>query len=299
MYRRNPSHKPPEEDYVAALILRGLPMLAQAWQPLLQQWGIRLSLTGVFCHQTPKARFRRMRKMESPELADLLIVRRHGDSRGMARQVAVLIQAKMSDTGEIKLPNNDPQLFLYTTWPSFELLGQKASTTSFCLGQDKQQALYAGIADGRPPNIEPPNRAWAGFCPWAIMPPKQSGWVEEPLSLYLVKLLNFEAGREFFDSGTTGCHWSELVHYLLEATFSLPLRTRDMRLDDPRGMTIGFNRMAFMLADSRLPSAYVPPIRVRQIVGGGEGPPPDEREVQFAEGGEGRVVIIETSEVKG
>lgn len=295
--RRNPASKPPEEDYVAAFVLHALPGIAAAWRPLFQQQRVQLSLTGVFCHNTPKAAFKMAGKNESPELADLLIVRRHKDRRGFARQVAVLVQAKMSDTGQIKLPKNDPQLYLYTNWPEFKLLARQAPPTQFCLGRDAQQSVYAGISE-ETPNI-PNNIAWAGFCPWAMMPARQQGWVEEPLSVFLLKLLNFEAGREFFDIGAAGCHWSELIHFLLKTTFCLPLRTRDMRLADPRGMTVSMNRMAFMSADARFTSAFVPSERLEEIMDGGEGEPPLEREPQFEDGGEGRVLLVETSEAEG
>jgi hypothetical protein len=131
-----------------------------------------------------------------------------------------------------------------------------------------------------------------------MMAPKQSGWVDEALSTFLVRLLNFEAGREFFEPGTTCCHWSELVHFLLETTFSLPLRTRDIRARPKRGVVIGFNRLAFMASDNLLPSAYVPQQRVLEVASGGESRPPDQREEPFADGGEGRVIIIETSETE-
>ena len=52
----------------ASLILRGLPQLDTLWQPLFRQWGMRLSLIGVFCHQTPKASFQGDGKNEAPEL---------------------------------------------------------------------------------------------------------------------------------------------------------------------------------------------------------------------------------------
>ena len=129
------------------------------------------------------------------------------------------------------------------------------------------------------------------------MPPQVRGWVEESLSAYFVKLLNFESGRDFFDAAATGCHWSKLIHYLLETTFSLPLRTRDMRLDDPRGGTAEVNRTAFMLVSPNLPSAYVPAGRVKEIGPGGDSPPPQE--AQYFDGGQGRVILIETREGQG
>src|ERR1700726_1402945 len=106
--RRRPTSKPPEEDFVAALVLKAVPEIANAWSSLCRRWNVHVTITAVFCHNTPKARFERAGITESPELADLLIVRRHQPIRGEPRQVAVLIQAKMSSKGEIKLTSNDP-----------------------------------------------------------------------------------------------------------------------------------------------------------------------------------------------
>lgn len=297
--RRARSATVPEEDYVASLILVALPRLATSWTALLQQWGVSLTLTGVFCHQTPKAKFTMNGSTVSSELADLLIVRRHVDSAHQVRECAVLIQAKMSDDGRIALPNGDPQLHLYITWPSFQVIGQNAPTHPFSVGRIASQALYAGITKLRPPNINfPMNKGWASFCPWAVMPPRQTGWVEDPLSSFLMRLLNFQAGRDFFDPSVTGCHWSELIHYLLTTTFSLPLRTRDMRSgpDDPRGGTHNMNRMAFMSTTPAPTSAYVPPQRAAELGDGGEEPPTDLPRGQFATEGSGRVIAIETWE---
>jgi hypothetical protein len=159
-YRRNPTLKPPEEDFVASLILLGLPRLDALWRPLFRHWGMRLSLTGVFCHQTPKASFQRAGKNEAPELADLLIVRRH-ESKTNSKQVAVLIQAKMSGSGKLRLPADDPQLDLYTTWPEFMLRARKAPTSQFAIGRNSYQALYSGIRSKSPHPGD--NEAWAGF----------------------------------------------------------------------------------------------------------------------------------------
>jgi len=134
-----------------------------------------------------------------------------------------------------------------------------------------------------------------------MMPAKQSGRVEDPLSRYLVKLLNFEAGRGFFEPNTTGCHWSELIHYLLRVTFSLPLRTRDIRPDPDmqRGRDISFfNRMGFMSGAAAPPSAYVPGDRANELTQSDQGHPPDDRQREYAEGGMGRVIVIETWEVR-
>jgi len=300
LYRRTTSNPPPEEDYVASLIVRALPQIDSAWQPLFRQWNLTLRLTGVFCHQTPKARYQYLKKTVSPELADLLIVRRRETRTHQVRQVATLVQAKMSETGEIRLGSNDPQLHLLEQWPALNIIGPNAPKDLLCIGRFDGQAMYAGIQKGWSPCPDT-NKAWAAFCPWGMMRPKHHGWVDDPFSLYLVRMLNFEVGREFFDPNATGCHWSLLIDYLLKTTFSMPLRTRDIRRDPDfvRGKTIAINRLGFTSSAARTSSAYVPAARVSNLSGNGDSIPPDDDSREFDEGGMGRVVIIETSEVEG
>jgi hypothetical protein len=295
--RRNTSTRPPEEDYVAALILQALPQIGKRWRPLFHQWGMHVSLIGVFCHQTPRAKFKRNGKVEEPELADLLIVRRHTYLDKSVKQVAVLVQAKMSATGEVTLPSADPQLHLMTLWPEFEIVGRAAPATAFCLGRHQSQAIYAGISK-ETPYVEN-NVAWAGYCPWSMMAPEQRSWVSEPLSAFLVRLLNFEAGREFFEPDSTGCHWTTLIHYLLKTTFALPLRTRDMDPDSPRGIAVELNRAAVADIDGGFQPEYVPAERLAELAGGSGSPPRENQELNFGEGGQGRLIMIMTDQGHG
>lgn len=69
--------RPPtgEVGFVAAIVLGAVPAIATAWRPLLRPFGYSIALTGVFCHQTPRASFTDDRGNNAVcELADLLVV---------------------------------------------------------------------------------------------------------------------------------------------------------------------------------------------------------------------------------
>src|SRR5438128_1131570 len=106
-----------EPGLVAAVILGGIPAIAAAWKPLLAKLGLRLKLTGVFCHGSPMVEFRGTRG-GACELADLLIVVDIVNRPHRVRR-AVLIQAKMACCIErVKMTGVSSlrQLQLYQRW---------------------------------------------------------------------------------------------------------------------------------------------------------------------------------------
>lgn len=293
---REGGKRPPEEDFVAFFIIEGLPRLMNAWRPFFSEWKIQLSLAGVFCHQTPKAEFTMGTQVVAPELADLLIVRRHTDQSGQSRQVASLIQVKMSDNGDVSLLRDDPQLYLLSQWPSFRIKGRNAPAKHFSVGKAERQAVYAAVSDTF--SYPEDNLGWPDSCSWGTYLPVRKGSVEKSLASFLIDLLNFKEGREFYDVGTTACDWSELIYYLLNTTFSMPMRTRDRVFSQARGISLKLNRVAYMATEGWFAPAYVNPEMIKAETT--DGKPPDDREnIEYAEGGQGRVILIETSEVRG
>ena len=268
-----------------------------AWRPLFKRWKIQFSLTGVFCHQTPKAEFKMGTTMTAPELADLLVVRRHTEKSGQIRQVASLIQAKMSDDGELSLPKGDSQLHLLTYWPSFHVKGKNAPNKNFAVSRAERQAVYAAISRkfAYPEN----NLTWPDSCAWGTLLPIEKGSVEKSFATFLTDLLNFEEGRESYDSGVTACDWSELIHYLLNTTFSMALRTRDIAFRQQRGVTVNLNRTAFVAKEGWFDPAFLSAQAASLPDHSGGDPPHDRAEGEFAEGGQGRLIILETSEIQG
>lgn len=106
---------PHEPDYIAGLVLEGTRDLAAAWAPLLAPY--QVSLTGVFCHQSPMVRFNNM----GCELGDLLWVHEHTDAAGTTSRNALLLQAKKTSDLPHPVPAQDAiQFELYEQWPRFE-----------------------------------------------------------------------------------------------------------------------------------------------------------------------------------
>jgi hypothetical protein len=288
--------QPPEEDFVALLIVHGLRLLMNAWRPFFNKWKLQLSLSGVFCHQTPKAEFIIGAQTVAPELADLLIVRRHTDIGGRVRQVACLVQAKMSKDGDVTLPQGDPQLHLLTQWPSFRAKGKNTPNKNFAVGRAERQSVYAAIL--RHFQYPEDNLTWPDSCVWGTLLPTQKGSVEKSLASFFIDLLNFDEGREFYDPDVTACDRSELVYYLLNTTFSMPLRTRDLAFP-MRGASVDLNRTAFAAKEDLLSPGFLIAKFAPLIDGSDAEPPPQRVEADFAEGGQGRVIILETSEMQG
>lgn len=87
---------PYEPDFVASLVVDGLPFLAWWWQGILGPIGWSLNVLGVFCHNSPKVEFNQQGSGSSKskvELGDLLIAHVHKDTRGNVSRYALLLQA--------------------------------------------------------------------------------------------------------------------------------------------------------------------------------------------------------------
>jgi hypothetical protein len=112
-----------EVGFVAAVTLGGIKEIAKAWKPLCSGLGLRLNLSGVFCHAAPIVRFTDAKRRSQPcELADLLIVVDIGSSGSLIRR-ATLIQAKMARAAErvsLSGPSSRVQLDLYQNWYPFD-----------------------------------------------------------------------------------------------------------------------------------------------------------------------------------
>jgi hypothetical protein len=110
-----------EVGFVVAVTLGAVRAVGMAWTTLLAPFGIRVWLTGVFCHGSPRVGFMGSSGTTRCELADLLIV---VDAIRTERTVrrASLVQAKLADRGRrISLADRSSrhQLLLYQVWPSF------------------------------------------------------------------------------------------------------------------------------------------------------------------------------------
>lgn len=84
-----------EVGFIAAVVLGGVPAVAAAWGAILNSIGLRLSMVGVFCHQSPMVRFRSGGTNHRCELADLLVVVDDITGGSIVDRRAVLVQAKM------------------------------------------------------------------------------------------------------------------------------------------------------------------------------------------------------------
>ena len=143
---------PDEIDHIYAMTTEGIRELGTQWSPILRSKGLSLRLTGVFCHQTPKAHyFHPVDGPKAPELGDLLIVHEHknahpGGTVEITRR-AVLVQAKMVNEGVPSGGKVDQyQEYLYERWPDFELKGRGPGTVGFIPGQ---RNFRPGIDPGR------------------------------------------------------------------------------------------------------------------------------------------------------
>ena len=113
--------KPQEPDFLAMLMLEGIPYFNNCLQRALSPIGLKTTVSSVFCHQKPEVKF--ISGTERCELGDILIVHRHIDSSGRIRNNALLLQAKIASTVVHRISKSEQhQLKLYQEWPEFEYI---------------------------------------------------------------------------------------------------------------------------------------------------------------------------------
>lgn len=206
-----------EVGFVAAVVLGGTYDIAKAWKPLLNTYGLSVNMSGVFCHQTPKATFKDNKGMVvSCELADLLVVVEDYTSGRLSRRWAVLIQAKMAATGggqTLTQIGDLRQFDLMSRWPPFTL------PKNFMPGKrDFSNCKKAGIPIdcGRYGLIEgQPSPNWHQQAPATVMP---TGG--DRLGSFLAHMV--ETGQVGYGREATGLFddWSRTVDELLTQTYS-------------------------------------------------------------------------------
>lgn len=209
-----------EIGFVAAVVIGGVHDIANAWAPLLRPHRLSVSqsvkMSGVFCHQTPRATFTdKSGKSVSCELADLLVVVEDNTSGRFDQRWAALIQAKMAAPGggqTLTQPGDLRQLDLMSRWPLFTLPknfapGTRDFTTCKYPGKKLDCGRY-GLIEG------PPNPDWHQQAPASVMPVR--GY---RLGTFLAHMV--ETGQVGYGREATGDRddWSRTVDELMKQTY--------------------------------------------------------------------------------
>lgn len=219
------SKKPYEPDHVASFIINGLPKLTELWSEWLTKYGLSIQITGVFCHQYPQVEFHMNGEFKTVELADLLIVRRHHSNGKIEKEVATLIQSKMSKDSTKSISPNDPQFFLYKYWPEFKFKERLYSNHQRNIGLIEEQSKYSLICEDQ--HYPEDNHVWPDSCFWSIvddLKPRMES--DSSFASFLEEIVVFKRGREFFSEKETGCEWTKTICELLDVTFNKKLKTR-------------------------------------------------------------------------
>src|SRR5262245_15040020 len=228
-WKRTPS--PQEPDFVAGLVLVSTPLLWKNFSAILKPYGISFSLLAIYCHQTPKVRYKGITKT-STEMGDLLFVHTHQGPDAVLRRNALLYQAKISSKQPYIVGSSEQhQLKLYTDWPEFEyyysppLTGQRRAVTPNAPHSGAQYLLI----DSRPPN-DPrsglqgaPNTYPIGSCLADTYL-----YDHNDLAGELIDFLLARSGRHFeaSSSAAQADGWSQLVWDLLRVSIGKAFNRR-------------------------------------------------------------------------
>lgn len=235
-------NKPQEPDFVAGLVIESTPLILAALNSVLSSSRVSVSMSAVFCHQSPLVTFGTPTSV-SCELGDILFAYVHTSKDGRVRRNALLFQAKKTSQQPYRIQKGESdQLHLYTNWPDFVY-----TRSSFLNGQKRlvtPKTLHAGaqylLIDDRPKN-DPMSglSALPGTYPVGCCMPDVFLISHTDLASELFNLFLFRTGRPFDDRKTaaTMSGWSQVVWDVLETGVKKKFnRENSDREDASRGM---------------------------------------------------------------
>lgn len=308
----NLGKKPQEPDFVAGIVIESTPLIHYALNSMLDSHQISISMSAVFCHQSPQVTFD-SQKSASCELGDILFAYIHTPRIGPAQRNAILFQAKASAQQPYRIHSKETdQLRLYKDWPDFtytrssSLTGERRSVTPKTPHSGAQYLLI----DDRPPR-EPMSGllAFPGTYPVGCCMPDESLSDHTDLASELFNLFTFRSGRPFDDMGTAERegNWSQVVWDLLKNGINKAFNRKNSgRRQVPRGTSDTLQMLdgvSFTEASSMLSCSTATDILgrkdARTLYAQGNDIPPNnrDREGNIDEPERGvSVVIIEISE---
>ena len=231
-----------EPDYIALLSLcfpHHLATILKSHTSLFQN----CSVTGVFCHQKPKASINvnapdfnnlfsswgasqswrtPQPQFSNPEFGDLLLVYVEHPSNGSIPKInSLLLQAKKVVSFEKKVPKSERhQLFLYTKWPTFSY-----DSAGRLNGQSRDihpKAIHSGA-----------EYLLIGKESMKCAVPDFHLYGDKTLSDKIVDLLRFRAGRTIdVHNALSSDDWSKLIWDLLSICKNVTANRSNIGLND-------------------------------------------------------------------
>lgn len=219
---------PQEPDYIAALSTRFTRNLYHILQAVFPR--NKFSVSGVFCHQKPIVD---IGCGKNPELGDLLLVYIDKDCFGKKMYNALLLQAKISDSFEMKVKGNElHQLELYKRWPEFVyhragrlLNGKKRNICPKTINDGAQYLLI---------DVDPVTNGIDGDIdkfPMGCAIPDQILRIDDKFTREVINFLKFKSGRIFENRNAITEDWSQMIWDLLYIACSSCSRRKNVRLN--------------------------------------------------------------------
>lgn len=308
---RQRNTQPEEPDFVASLVMEGTRILGAGWRKVLEPYKIQIAITGIYCHQTPKASFTGMNGT-SCELGDLLWCHVNTDRKGSITRNAILYQAKRSSRQPHKIASKEfDQLRLYSTWPKFtyvnsgKLDGRKRHVKP---AAPRRGAQYLLIDDRPPEEPESGLLGIPGTYPIGSCIPQDPLVDHSDLGSELADSLEILSGDPF-DAKKTALKeigWSRIIWDLLMLSAKKVFRrARSGCFNQPRRVGAPPSTMdgCFCTTSHKISETIVSLLGKKKagslFLSNMKGPPSREEGQWFDEGGGGvSVMLVETYELR-
>lgn len=244
-----------EIEFVAAVTLGSVHDIATAWRPLCRAAGLRLTLTGVFCHAAPRVRFLDGNgRQRQCELADLLIVADVGSPKSFVRQ-AVLVQAKMARAMQrvsLAGPSSRVQLDLYQNWHVFDFSDPVYGLSQLNL-MTGAGAIYSGTIGVLDRHLH--LKAQPVWTQHRVKPTPATVSNEPRLGTFMAEMAGNAIGFGREASPSLQTDWSKTIERLLDVTYKQIFHNKAVL--GPGGMRRGAHEIVYLMRslDSAVSSA--------------------------------------------
>lgn len=218
----NRYNKPDEPDYIAVFVVESMPLIFTLWQKIFNSHNIKSSFYSIFCHQSPKVKFKNINK-SNIEIGDLLLIHKHTTRNKQSFHNALLLQAKVLNKKISKLKKSElDQLKLYQEWPKFKY--------------DSPQKL-SGISREVIPNLLHSGAQYlsllksnGSMSDFYESVPNQHLYANKIFSDAFFDFMINKSGKKFIDKSKLGrnINWSKIIWDLVDLTASSTFTKNNM-----------------------------------------------------------------------
>ena len=253
------AQQPGEVDRLVYFFLRGLPFIENGFNQILISHGVRSTLSGIFCHQTPRVKPHGESRDEGCELGDIIFIVTYG--RRLFRSIignALLVQAKEKSN----MISDSVQKYLYQTASGYRYLNPRPLRGQERMFQDCQYALWYWIFNNRHPAMLHRRYPTKHISSSTVgLNARRPGNFRRPIpfEIVLMELIMGVNGKRvyFLERDSDAVNWSKIVDDLIRVTARSAFHRQNAYISRSRTPLRGDNAIRTINAELGVPAPFL------------------------------------------